>query len=188
MFLHANCAMLCTGETKEVHRMANRKQENGLQIDDDLQFHRKESRAERVGWIGMVLLALAGLLGLFGDGPLAKVRAANGPVEAQYDRFERLLSPAQLEVQVSPEAAQNEEVRLQIGRELLDGWEIRDISPQPDRMELSPDRITYVFGVRDPSSPMRITFDIETARAGSHSGQIGLDGGEQIDVNQFVYP
>lgn len=168
--------------------MANKKQANGLQIDDDINFHRKESRVERIGWVVMLLLALLGLLGLFGDGPLSKVRAANGPLEVAYDRFERLLSPAQMVVRVSPEAAQNEELRLFVERNLLEGLEIRDISPQPERMELSPDRIVYVFPVKDPSSPVQITFDLETAKAGPHSGQIGVENGAQVNVNQFIYP
>lgn len=168
--------------------MAKQKQGNGLEIDDDINFHRKEATVERVGWTVMALLALLGLVGLFGDGPLARTRAASGPVEVQYDRFERLLSPAQMVIHVAPEAAQNDEIRLQIERNLLNGLEVRGISPQPDSMELAPDRVVYVFKLTDPSRPMQITFDMETVKAGSHIGQVGVDNGALVRVNQFIYP
>ena len=168
--------------------MAKQKQANGLEVDDDMNFQVKEWRVERFGWIIMVLLALAGLLGLFGDGPLANARANTGPVEVEYERFERLLSPAHVVVQVAPEAVQNDEVRLYITRELLDALQVQDISPQPESMELSPDRVLYIFKVKDPSAPMRIRFDMETARAGSHSGQIGIENGAMVEIRQFIYP
>lgn len=168
--------------------MAKQKQENGLEIDADMNFQVKEWRVERIGWVLMALLALAGLLGLFGEGPLANVRAENGPIAVEYDRFERLLSPAQLQIQVAPEAVQNDEVRLQVTRKLLDGLEVQDISPQPDSMELSPDTVVYVFKVTNPNAPMRITFDMETAKAGSHSGQVGIENGALVDIRQFIYP
>lgn len=168
--------------------MAKQKQGNGLEIDDDINFHRKESTVERVGWTAMALLVLLGLVGLFGDGPLARTRVSSGPVEVRYDRFERLLSPAQMVIHVAPEAAQNDEIRLQVDRNLLDGLEVRDISPQPDSIELAPDRLIYVFKVTGPSRPMQIIFDMETVKAGSHSGQVGVDNGALVRVNQFIYP
>lgn len=168
--------------------MAKPKQGSGLEIDDDIDFQRKEWRVERIGWIAMALLGLIGLIGLFGEGPLATVTAANGPVEVQYDRFERLLSPAQMVFQIAPEAAQNDEVRLQMGRKLLDGLEVEDISPEPDSMELTPDHVVYVFKIKEPNAPLQITFDMETAKAGPHSGQVGIENGALVDVRQFVYP
>lgn len=168
--------------------MPKPKQVDDLQIDDDMDFQRKEWRIERIAWIIMVLLALAGLLGLFGEGPLSNVNAANGPIEVQYDRFERLLSPAQMVVQVGPAGAQNEEVRLRVGRKLLDGLQVQNITPQPDSMELMPEEIVYVFNVKEPNAPMRITFDMQTAKAGSHGGQIGIENGAAVDVRQFIYP
>lgn len=168
--------------------MAKSKQVGDLQIDDDMNFQRKEWQVERIGWIVMALLALAGLLGLFGEGPLSNINAANGPIEVEYDRFERLMSPAQMVVQIAPEAAQGEEVRLRVGRKLLDGLEVQDISPQPDSMELTPENIVYVFKVNEPNAPMRIKFDLQTAKAGSHSGQVGVESGAAVDVRQFIYP
>ncbi len=168
--------------------MAKPKQGNGLDLDVDMNFQEKEWRVERIGWIIMALLALAGLLGLFGEGPLANARAVNGPIVVEYERFERLLSPAKLRAQVAPEAVQNEEVRLYVTRTILDSLEVLDISPQPDSMVLTPDGVVYVFKVKDPSAPMRIRFDMETARAGSNSGQIGIENGAMVEIRQFIYP
>jgi len=168
--------------------MAKAKQVDDLQIDDDMDFQRKEWRVERIGWVAMALLALAGLLGLFGDGPLAKAKAVNGPLQVEYHRFERLLSPTQMVVQVDPEAVQNEEVRLVMGRNLMEALKVSAIAPQPERMELTPDSLVYIFKVSEASAPVRVTFDMETAKAGSHSGDIALENGASVNISQFIYP
>ena len=168
--------------------MPKSKQVGDLQIDDDMDFQRKEWQVERIAWVVMALLALAGLLGLFGDGPLAKTRAVNGPLQVEYHRFERLLSPAQMVVQVDPEAVQNEEVRLVIGRDLMESLEVSAIAPEPERMELTPESLVYVFNVSEATAPIRITFDMETAKAGSHNGNIALENGTSVNISQFIYP
>ena len=70
--------------------MADLKIVGELQIDEDMDFQHKEWIAERWGWRIMALVLLAGLLGLFGQGPLSDKTVQSGSLLVQYGRFERL--------------------------------------------------------------------------------------------------
>ncbi len=73
------------------------KKVGSLEVDEDMQFQRKEWTVEHWSWIGMAIIAIAALLGLFGQGILSKTTVENGPIQVEYGRFERLLAPIQLE-------------------------------------------------------------------------------------------
>jgi hypothetical protein len=42
-----------------------------FQIDEDLNFQRREWKIQRAGWVTMALVIIAALLGVFGAGPLS---------------------------------------------------------------------------------------------------------------------
>ena len=41
----------------------------GMRIEEDRAYQRREWRFERIGWAVMAALLMAGLIGLLGDGP-----------------------------------------------------------------------------------------------------------------------
>jgi hypothetical protein len=161
---------------------------NDLEIDHDMDFQRKEWSVERWGWVFMALLAIAGLLGLFGQGPLSQTTVENGPVQIEYGRFERLLAPVQWNIQLNQEAVKNGEARVRVDESLLNQYDILHISPQPDREDLSPDYITFVFKSPQPGQKMSINFNLESTKPGKVSGQVGLENGPMLILNQFIYP
>ena len=127
--------------------MPEEKQNDLLQINEDIEFQKKEWSWARLGWVLMLIIALAGLLGLFGQGPLSKSTARAGGIEVEYERFERLLSPAQIEVKLTQQDFQNGEARVQVDRNMLNMYNLQDIVPEPDQSILSGEFITYVFNV-----------------------------------------
>ena len=82
--------------------MADVRQVGDLEIAQDLAFQRREWTIQRVAWAVMALVALAGLLGLFGGaGPLTRAAAGNGALRLDYARFERKHAPTELRLQVA---------------------------------------------------------------------------------------
>ena len=55
-------------------------------------------------------------------------------------------------------------------------------------MEAGPDGFTYVFKVNDPNRPIVVTFDLQPETIGRLEGRVGLEGGERVEFEQFVYP
>ena len=60
-----------------------------VKFDGDLAFHSLSWRVERIAWLGMLLILVAALFGLFGDGLLShrQLRTADGSMVLEYDRF-----------------------------------------------------------------------------------------------------
>jgi hypothetical protein len=62
-------------------------------VGESLSLQRREWRVDRVGWVVMGLILVAGLLGVWGGGLLGSVTAtgSDGRVLVDYDRFVRNL-------------------------------------------------------------------------------------------------
>jgi hypothetical protein len=137
----------------------------------------------------MALVVLAGLLGLFGAGPLSGATA--GEEEAplfveEYERFARFMLPTTLRVRLDPRG--QEEARLWLDRGYLESVRPQTVTPEPDSVEAGPDGLIYVFKVNDPSRPTVVTFDLQPETIGRLEGRVGLEGGERVGFEQFVYP
>jgi len=161
---------------------------NGLEIAEDMDFQRKEWNAERWGWIFMLIVTIAALLGLFGQGPLSSASAENGSLRVRYGRFERLFAPAQFTINLNQAVAQNGEIRLQMDQRLLQAYTVENVFPEPDSVELSPDHYTYVFKTSQSGQPPDIVFNLQANRLGPAAGQIRLENGQGVQLNQFIYP
>ena len=69
-----------------------------IELAEDMEFQRKNWRAERIGWAVLAFILLAAALGLFGQGPLGGtvVAAGDDSLSLTYERFWRLSSPTRL--------------------------------------------------------------------------------------------
>jgi hypothetical protein len=159
-----------------------------LEIDQDLDFQQKEWSVERWGWVLMALLAIAGLLGLFGQGPLSRKSAANGPVKVEYGRFERLLAPVEWNLELDQQMLKNGEARVRVDKSLLNQYNIQRIEPQPESEEVAPDHVIFVFQVPQGGKGITINFNLQPIKLGPASGQVGQENGPMLPVNQFIYP
>ena len=166
----------------EIRRVGN------LEVGHDLDFQRRQWTFQRIGWLTMVLIAVAALLGLFGTGPLSDAAAERGPLRLDYGRFERKAAPAKLRIRVAGGTAQDGQIRLWLDERYLDAVEIRSISPEPSESQAGPDRTVYVFQIGDPGQPAAVSFDLQPVEFGRLTGRLGLVGGPEIAFAQVVYP
>lgn len=145
-----------------------------LEIVEDLDYQRRSWIVQRVGWVVMGSLSLAGLLGLFGPGLLswAKAGKPGDRLWLEYERFERFQSPAQLRVHVAPGASQTGQTRLQIDRDYLEQIQLQQVTPQPWRVEAAGDQLGYIFQIAKPEQSTAITFYFQPQQIGSLSGSV----------------
>jgi hypothetical protein len=161
-----------------------------LQIDQDLDFQRREWTAQRIGWAAMGLVALAGLAGVFGHGPVARAEARNadGSLRLQYERFARKRAEGTLQLRLGSGVAVADTVRVWIDRPTIEALGIQQITPEPAGVDAGADQYVYSFTVADGAAPATILFDIEPDEPGWHRGRIGVAGREALSFGQFVYP
>jgi hypothetical protein len=170
--------------------MSDLSHESNFEIEQDLSFTRREWAVQRVGWGVMGLIVTLALLGVFSSGPLSHttVTSADARVSLQHDQFVRYLAPTVLQVHLRPEVNRDRQTRLWLDRRYLQGVEVQQITPQPQRVEAAAERFTYVFNLTASEQPATVTFHVQANTMGSLSGRVGLGNGPPLSFSQFVYP
>lgn len=161
-----------------------------LQVEEDESLRRKAATAHRVGWGVMAAFLALAMLGLFGSGPISRARAGGrgAPLRLEYERFGRHHTQTMIRAHLGPGAVARGEARVWLDLDYVEGIQLRRITPEPERVEAGPDRLTYVFPVARADRPTTVTFHFEPERVGPLAGRIGLATGEGLGFGQFVYP
>lgn len=159
-----------------------------LEINQDLEFERRQWAIQRIGWILLILVLGATLLGVFGSGPLSHSSTSAGALTLNYERLVRERAPTALRVQLAPEAVADGEAVLWLNRPFLNRIQIQQFMPQPVEMATDADRIRFHILVANTEQPGEITIEFEPSQPGLMDGRLGLDGGPDLAFTQFVFP
>jgi len=154
-------------------------------IREDMRFQRRAWIVERGGWAVLVLIALVGLSGAFGNGPLSWQRASAGSLSVEYERFQRITRLSRFTFDVSTRAAP--EVRLHLSNAFQENFEISNIQPQPARSAVGPDGIDLSF-TRQGASAGRIVIWAHSRRYGTSDITARLGNEAPASLSVFVYP
>lgn len=169
--------------------MAQKKRVGSLEVDQDLAFQEKEWKIERAGWVVMAAIILLALVGLFGGGPVSTTeQGGSDGFQIRYERFERQMRPSRLMLSLPPPAAGEAETQFWIDRDYLEKVQIEGVSPEPDSVEVGPDRLFFTVKVVDPGQPVHVVVDTQFEDSGWIQGQIGMDEGQPLSFSQFVFP
>jgi hypothetical protein len=145
---------------------------------------------DRIGWLAMLVVILAAIGGLFGNGLFGArtTSTSDRGMRVTYDRFGRYGADSKLLFQMSREALDAGEWRLSIERAYLESMAIDDIVPEPDSVEARPGALVYIF-VADEPSDLLVTFDMTGNSVGPVHGAAHLDvSGEPASFDQFFFP
>ena len=161
-----------------------------LDVGQDLKFQKRSWRVERTGWIVGLLVVAAALLGLLGQGPLSKAKAAaaDNRLVVEYNRFERYQSPVHLNIQFLPAGSTNHEVRLWLDRAFVEGIEMRHLDPEPETVEIDGERFVYVFQTGELPAAVKVFFHFEPNKFGKTPVRLGLVNGPTVEFSQFYFP
>ena len=157
---------------------------DGLEIDQNLAFQRREWRVQRLGWGLLGAFVLAAALGLFGNGVLsrAEIHAADAALSIRYERFIRAGAPTRLTVLVRGPGP----LELHMSRDYFDRLTIDRITPEPASLDVGSDevRLTFRAGGTDTST---ILIDAEPRRAGRYHGAFRVSSGPTVRFTQLAY-
>ena len=101
-----------------------------LQIERPQKFLKHERTVQRIGVALLTVFVLAGAIGAFGDGPLARARTGSH-TRLAYDRFGRTTALTKLVISIETAAADGQPVRFSIERAFLEDLESLEVRP-PD--------------------------------------------------------
>jgi hypothetical protein len=163
---------------------------NELQIDERIDFQRKEWRLTRLIWTGWFIFLGLGVIGLFGHGPISEAADSDesGRLHIEYGRFERAKTEDEFRVDLEPVDAQSGEVEIWLSQNYVDEIIIRAVNPEPVKVTAAEGRTLYRFAVSEQAPRLEVTFTIEHTGKSFTRAQVGVVDGPSVRFWQLVYP
>jgi hypothetical protein len=134
--------------------------DRSIELDEDLRFQRVEWIVQRVSWVLWAGIIVAALAGLVGPGPLSNTEASasDGLITVAYERFVHYHHPTTIDIMLGPSAEVGNPARVKLSQTLLDRLEVLRIEPEPESREVTSDGIVYSFPMRLKRKPERCGF------------------------------
>lgn len=163
---------------------------DGLEINQNLHVQKQIWIVQRIGWVGMALIILAALSGVFGSGPLARTEVTDDQQTFRllYDRFGRYEGELVLQLVLSPETTKTNRVTVEIDRAYWISHAVQQIAPEPLISSIGIDGFRYTFEIHAPSTPAVIVFRLRPKYLGALDGHIRVNDGGPLQLNQFIFP
>jgi len=158
--------------------------EGDLQIDQDLEFERRQWAAQNVAYGLWALLLAAAIAGLLGQGPASKAvaRTPGGVLTVDYERFVRAQAECVLRVTVASAPGQARPA-LWIDSGYLGHVRLCDVFPAPAAVRQGA-RAVFTFDRGTQEVKLRTRVE----KFGVLTGRLGLVGGPAVDLWQLSYP
>ena len=156
-------------------------------VREDMAYQLKVWRFERCGWYMVVLLVVLGLAGLFSRGLLSTrdVRSEDGRVRVQYEMFHRNGSTNSMNISVS--GAPESTVELELAGEILEGFSIETLQPEPARARSSGQGIRLWLQT-DTQGQADLFITLRGDGLGLFHSRIVLPGTNDVRLAQFIFP
>lgn len=155
-------------------------------VRENMRVQRMVWRVERVGWYSLLLIAALALAGLFSKGVLSDVTASSsdGRLRVEYQRFARNGAHSQLLVEVRG-AGESPEIALD--GELLDGFSIETLQPEPERSATHEGRGVRFTLNADEQGRVRVRLGLKAESIGRFGSTVSV-AGQRLELRQFIYP
>jgi hypothetical protein len=169
--------------------MGEPKKVGSIEVEEDLQFLKRECRFQRIGWIGMALVLCAGLLGAFGRGALSHATAGDPRVfGVEYSRILRHGATDVLNIFVGPGLQADSAIRIAVSAAYLTEFDIEDVQPEPAAQHHAGDFMIFEFLRTDPRTALRVSIKMRPDNYGSLTARIHLIGNNLLVLRQFTMP
>lgn len=159
-----------------------------LDLEEDLDFQRREWRFQRIGWLLLCLCVLAAMAGLLGTGPLSRTSAEKDILRIEYHRFSHRDATTPLNVIYRHKAGDTSLV-LEFDRKCLADAELERTRPVPKgAMARTGEGLSYEFDLAPGAEWTTLHFLLKPSRAGPLHCKVMAEGLAALEFEQFVFP
>jgi hypothetical protein len=155
-----------------------------IQIDEDLDFQRREWLGQRIGMALVLLFVLAALLGFTGvGGPISHGEAGQrgDPLHVEYDRFVRRGAIATMKLHLR--SGEDGRAQFWVAAPYLERIRVEAVTPEPESVSVDPAR--HVYTIHRASGDVTVVFQVEHKTMGRIDAEIGLVGGPTARFSQI---
>lgn len=154
----------------------------GLQIDEQLDAHRRGWVVQRYGLLFILVLVASAAIGIFGDGLTSSVRESANSVTVESERFYRF--EARMEVKITASDTGGGELTVAFPGAYLKHFRIESIQPEPKENVNMNGAVQYTF---EGTGAAEIIFFLIPQKAGSIRGSVTVNE-HRFDLRHFIYP
>lgn len=158
----------------------------GLEIRDHTAFQRREWVAERVGWVLLAGLVLAGLLGLLGTGPFSWTTTSAGPLVVEYDRITHHEADENITLRFGPDVVEDGTISAEVTGAWVSGVDVQSVTPEPTEQRMVPGGVVMEFTVDRPGQ-LAVAMTFRAQQYGTLDAVVAADG-EEATFSQLVLP
>lgn len=156
-------------------------------VRENMAYQLRIWRFERCGWYVLVLLVVLGLLGMFSRGVISsrEVRSDDGYLRAEYEMFHRNGSTNAMKISLSgkPDAT----LEVDIGGELLEGFSVETLQPQPLRSRNSGQGMRLWLQA-DGQGQATLYLTLRGDGLGLFRSRLQSPGSAGVELVQFIFP
>ncbi len=155
--------------------------QHDLELNEEIKLHEKGWVIQRVGWVILLLVVLAGAVGVFGSGFLSKRSPVAGGIKVEYERFFRYETEMKILVQSSAEPI----TTISFPQSYLKDFRLIRFVPEPHYNQSTPADVLYYFqgGQNQIVSVYLIPKDY-----GPVKGDMRVNNNHIIHLDHFIYP
>lgn len=153
-----------------------------LQIEEELDAHRRGWAAQRVGLLFILALVLLAAAGLFGNGVASKQTLTQDQITIESERFYRF--EARLELKIKVAHLQGNELTVSFPNHYIQNFRVDSILPEPNEHRTTDGNVSYTF---EGNGNMDITFFLIPNSRGNVEGDLGING-KIFRLKHFIYP
>jgi hypothetical protein len=140
---------------------------------------------ERAMWVGIALILLIALSGLFAHGPLSKQTVSDGGLVLTYERFQRATAVARFAAKIA--AINPDEARLTLSPSFSENFQIVDIEPRPLRSSAGPRGLELGF-LPPAQGELAVTIWAHPRSFGVYDLSAAAKPKGQVAFSVLVYP
>lgn len=153
-----------------------------LEIDESPELHERAWKAQPYAWLVIYLFVLAGILGLFGTGPLSRREVSKGEASIRYERVYRQGATARMDFF---DASGTNPTVITFPMSFLSRFSVESIVPQPIETTISKSGMNYVF--KGDAALKKITFYFMPGETGRLSTDI-LVNAHALKISNTILP
>ena len=169
--------------------MSRLREVSEIQLNEDVAFLRREWRAQRIGWIGMAVVLVLALLGLFGRGPISDAQIGDrNSFGVDYQRIVRHGAQTELEFHVAPALQSDSTFRIYLSQEYLKQFAVGHIVPEPSASGTAGALVFYEFARPNSRQAGRIVMSLTPVGLWRRGATVGVPGASALRFSQFVLP
>lgn len=170
--------------------MTQHSSKDSIDLAEDPVFQEKDWRFQRIGWVIMILIIIAALLGLFGDGPFSHGNiAADDGTSVVYEKITRIHKQTSTDILIPLSASAisaSEQIETQsyfdvaMSAGFVHGMGLTSVVPAPRHMIQTDSMVVFRFGAFPDTRVLQVTFKWQPPDPGKYSARIVM--GENLSV------